>query len=83
MRYRGEFALGLKPCNSAVMPHLVQACIFAFICFAQDAVIMPGIIDIHAHLNEPGRDAWEGESTVPWTDECIDTSVNCSMNMNS
>jgi dihydroorotase-like cyclic amidohydrolase len=25
------------------------------------AVISPGIIDVHVHMNEPGREAWEGE----------------------
>lgn len=25
------------------------------------AVISPGVIDVHAHLNEPGREEWEGE----------------------
>ncbi|OEL16853.1 putative allantoinase [Dichanthelium oligosanthes] len=28
-----------------------------------DAVIMPGLIDVHAHLDEPGREEWEGFST--------------------
>ncbi|KAL6844340.1 hypothetical protein ACP4OV_026013 [Aristida adscensionis] len=28
-----------------------------------DAVIMPGLIDVHAHLDEPGRTEWEGFST--------------------
>uniref|UniRef100_A0A7S3QQ76 allantoinase n=1 Tax=Dunaliella tertiolecta TaxID=3047 RepID=A0A7S3QQ76_DUNTE len=28
-----------------------------------DAVISPGVIDVHAHLNEPGREDWEGIST--------------------
>jgi dihydroorotase-like cyclic amidohydrolase len=26
-----------------------------------NAVISPGFIDVHAHLNEPGREDWEGE----------------------
>ena len=26
----------------------------------KDAVVSPGVIDVHAHLNEPGREAWEG-----------------------
>ncbi|KAF6142051.1 hypothetical protein GIB67_038019 [Kingdonia uniflora] len=25
-----------------------------------DAVVMPGLIDVHAHLDEPGRTEWEG-----------------------
>ena len=28
-----------------------------------DAVLMPGVIDVHAHLNEPGRTDWEGIET--------------------
>ncbi|KAJ4790915.1 Allantoinase [Rhynchospora pubera] len=27
------------------------------------AVLMPGLIDVHAHLDEPGREEWEGFST--------------------
>ena len=27
---------------------------------AHDAVIMPGLVDSHVHINEPGRTAWEG-----------------------
>ncbi|KAK1420093.1 hypothetical protein QVD17_21420 [Tagetes erecta] len=25
-----------------------------------EAVVMPGLIDVHAHLDEPGREEWEG-----------------------
>lgn len=25
-----------------------------------DAVISPGVIDVHVHMNEPGREHWEG-----------------------
>ena len=28
-----------------------------------DSVISPGLIDVHVHLNEPGRTEWEGFST--------------------
>jgi allantoinase len=24
------------------------------------AVISPGVIDVHVHMNEPGREHWEG-----------------------
>ena len=27
-------------------------------------VLMPGLIDSHVHINEPGRTAWEGFSTA-------------------
>ncbi|KAM0950121.1 putative allantoinase [Dioscorea sansibarensis] len=28
-----------------------------------DAVVMPGLVDVHAHLDEPGKAEWEGFST--------------------
>ena len=31
---------------------------------AGDAVVMPGIVDTHVHINEPGRTEWEGFSTA-------------------
>ena len=27
-----------------------------------DLVVSPGIVDIHVHINEPGRVIWEGEA---------------------
>src|SRR5436190_8594996 len=29
-----------------------------------DTVIMPGLVDTHVHINEPGRTAWEGFATA-------------------
>jgi allantoinase len=31
---------------------------------AGDAVVMPGIVDAHVHVNEPGRTEWEGFKTA-------------------
>ncbi|CAN5841461.1 allantoinase AllB [soil metagenome] len=31
---------------------------------AGDLVVMPGIVDTHVHLNEPGRTEWEGFATA-------------------
>ncbi len=31
---------------------------------AGDAVVMPGLVDSHVHVNEPGRTAWEGFATA-------------------
>ncbi|XP_042519512.1 allantoinase [Macadamia integrifolia] len=28
-----------------------------------EAIVMPGLVDVHAHLDEPGRAEWEGFST--------------------
>ncbi len=30
---------------------------------ARGLVVMPGVIDVHLHFNEPGRTAWEGAAT--------------------
>jgi len=29
-----------------------------------DAAILPGLVDSHVHINEPGRTEWEGFSTA-------------------
>jgi allantoinase len=31
---------------------------------AGDSIVMPGVIDTHVHVNEPGRTEWEGFETV-------------------
>jgi dihydroorotase-like cyclic amidohydrolase len=31
---------------------------------AGDAVVMPGLVDSHVHVNEPGRTRWEGFATA-------------------
>src|SRR5262245_54919159 len=31
---------------------------------ARDSVVMPGIVDTHVHVNEPGRTDWEGFATA-------------------
>lgn len=36
----------------------------ATIVDAGDAVVMPGVVDTHVHVNEPGRTEWEGFNTA-------------------
>ena len=31
---------------------------------AGDSVVMPGLVDTHVHINEPGRTDWEGFETA-------------------
>ncbi len=31
---------------------------------ARDSVVMPGLVDTHVHINEPGRTEWEGFETA-------------------
>jgi allantoinase len=32
----------------------------AVIEYGDDVVLLPGLVDTHVHVNEPGRTAWEG-----------------------
>jgi imidazolonepropionase-like amidohydrolase len=34
------------------------------ITYYGSAVIAPGVIDVHVHMNEPGREDWEGEQCL-------------------
>lgn len=31
---------------------------------AEDEVLLPGLVDTHVHVNEPGRSEWEGFATA-------------------
>ncbi|HXM33894.1 MAG TPA: amidohydrolase family protein, partial [Pyrinomonadaceae bacterium] len=31
----------------------------------EDSIVMPGLVDSHVHINEPGRTEWEGFATAP------------------
>src|SRR5580700_5753685 len=31
---------------------------------AEESVVMPGLVDTHVHINEPGRTEWEGFDTA-------------------
>lgn len=46
-----------------VLPGRVECTGIHFESFG-DKVIMPGVIDAHVHINEPGRTAWEGFETA-------------------
>jgi predicted amidohydrolase YtcJ len=45
------------------------------ITYYGSAVISPGVIDVHVHMNEPGREDWEGEQChlpVTWVGEGVE-----------
>ena len=46
--------------GAAVAAIVASAVVGDHVLNLKDAVIGPGLIDIHTHLNEPGRDSWEG-----------------------
>jgi allantoinase len=31
---------------------------------AHDAIVLPGLVDTHVHINDPGRSAWEGTASA-------------------
>jgi allantoinase len=35
-----------------------------YVCDAGESVVMPGLVDTHVHINEPGRTEWEGFATA-------------------
>jgi allantoinase len=49
-----------------------------------DLVIMPGVVDSHVHINDPGRSAWEGFPTATQAAAAggvttvVDMPLNCS-----
>jgi allantoinase len=36
----------------------------AFVDLADDEVLLPGLVDTHVHVNDPGRSEWEGFATA-------------------
>ena len=44
----------------AVAPYDVQLDAATTIVLADDEVLLPGLVDTHVHVNEPGRTEWEG-----------------------
>ena len=49
-----------------------------------DLILMPGLIDCHVHINEPGRTEWEGFDTATYAAAAggvttlVDMPLNCS-----
>src|SRR3954452_23441265 len=35
-----------------------------FVDLADDEVLLPGLVDTHVHVNDPGRSEWEGFATA-------------------
>jgi allantoinase len=47
--------------------------------FGADVVVLPGLVDSHVHVNEPGRTAWEGFATA--TDAAVRGGVTTIIDM--
>lgn len=48
-----------------------------------DAVVMPGLVDTHVHVNEPGRTEWEGFETATRAAAAGGTTTVVEMPLNS
>jgi allantoinase len=55
----------------------------AEVVLASDAVLLPGLVDTHVHLNEPGRTAWEGFATGTAAALAGGVTTVCDMPLNS
>src|SRR5947207_6481597 len=61
---------GIRPAAIAVRDGVIaelrdpQQLISADVIDFGDSVVMPGIVDTHVHINEPGRTEWEGFETA-------------------
>ena len=69
---RGETILGLGPQSGTQADHTIDA---------QDKIVCPGLIDMHVHLREPGRE--EDETIATGTAAALAggvTSVACMPN---
>ena len=49
---------------SAITPYEEQVPDSVEIVEAEDSFVMPGLVDSHVHVNEPGRTEWEGFETA-------------------
>jgi allantoinase len=50
---------------------------------ADDSVVMPGLVDTHVHVNEPGRTEWEGFNTATRAAAAGGTTTLIDMPLNS
>jgi allantoinase len=48
-----------------------------------NAVVMPGVIDVHVHINEPGRTEWEGFETATQAAAAGGTTTIIDMPLNA
>ncbi len=57
--------------------------VFARVFDAGDALIMPGVVDTHVHVNEPGRTEWEGFASATQSAAAGGTTCIVDMPLNS
>jgi allantoinase len=55
----GGLITAVEPCPHEAAARLAQAPA-SLVALAGDEVLLPGLVDTHVHVNEPGRTSWEG-----------------------
>ena len=63
MRVQGGLIRDIVPINASDINEvaaLMKLTSTAVILNFGDATVSPGLIDVHTHMNEPGREDWEG-----------------------
>jgi allantoinase len=51
--------------QDGMRPELVEGRTSPVIELADDEILLPGLVDTHVHVNEPGRTEWEGSPPRP------------------
>ncbi len=67
----------IQPYDSPWQPQITKVFDFG------DAVVMPGLIDAHVHINEPGRTEWEGFESATRSAACGGITLLADMPLNS
>ncbi len=76
----------LQPATICFTNGAITAIYFEKLNEAEDfgnAVIMPGVIDVHVHVNEPGRTEWEGWETATQAAAAGGTTTIIDMPLNA
>ena len=76
----------LQPATIIFSEGKINDIIFSRIDYAEnfdDNIIMPGVIDVHVHVNEPGRTEWEGFDTATQAAAAGGTTTIIDMPLNA
>src|SRR6201988_4534770 len=68
---------------SAITPYEEEVSSGVKIVEAADSFVMPGLVDSHVHVNEPGRTEWEGFETATRAAAAGGVTTLCDMPLNS
>ena len=76
----------LQPATVCFENGIITAIHYSKLADAEDAgnnILMPGVIDVHVHINEPGRTEWEGFETATQAAAAAGITTVVDMPLNS